>query len=393
MAQKVLALCDSNIHYGSRLADYLEKQKGFPLRVVLFSDTEQFAQYVSGHRPSYLILSEDVFEKLPEKERRRAKKLFVLCRHAPRDEGGEVRVKGHSEVQEAGRGEVRETGRSEVRETGRHALRETAEIRVSEQAVYGEYHAAEIIRIYRYQPAGSIMRVLLSEFDEEDWGGPQAGLTGEGTKIIGVFTPIGRSMQTNFSVTLGQLLTKRGRTLYINLESWSGFRALLGRELKPDITDLMFFAEKEREQFMKQVEAMIDTIGSLEYIPPASAYMDLAAITQEQWIKVLTGLREDGRFAYLVLDVTEQIQGMLAVLKMCDLIYTIEGTDRIAKAKMYEYEKLLELMECDGIMQKTKKKRLPPVRFAEMDFSRMIYSELAGYVRRLIEEDFDGRPP
>lgn len=393
MAQKVLALCDSNIHYGSRLADYLEKQKGFPLRVVLFSDTEQFAQYVSGHRPSYLILSEDVFEKLPEKEWRRAKKLFVLCRHAPRDEGGEVRVKGHSEVQEAGRGEVRETGRSEVRETGRHALRETAEIRVSEQAVYGEYHAAEIIRIYRYQPAGSIMRVLLSEFDEEDWGGAQAGLTGEGTKIIGVFTPIGRSMQTNFSVTLGQLLTKRGRTLYINLESWSGFRALLGRELKPDITDLMFFAEKEREQFMKQVEAMIDTIGSLEYIPPASAYMDLAAITQEQWIKVLTGLREDGRFAYLVLDVTEQIQGMLAVLKMCDLIYTIEGTDRIAKAKMYEYEKLLELMECDGIMQKTKKKRLPPVRFAEMDFGRMIYSELAGYVRRLIEEDFDGRPP
>lgn len=393
MAQKVLALCDSNIHYGSRLADYLEKQKGFPLRVVLFSDTEQFAQYVSGHRPSYLILSEDVFEKLPEKERRRAKKLFVLCRHAPRDEGGEVRVKGHSEVQEAGRGEVRETGRSEVRETGRHALRETAEIRVSEQKVYGEYHAAEIIRIYRYQPAGSIMRVLLSEFDEEDWGGAQTGLTGEGTKIIGVFTPIGRSMQTNFSVTLGQLLTKRGRTLYINLESWSGFRALLGRELKPDITDLMFFAEKEREQFMKQVEVMIDTIGSLEYIPPASAYMDLAAITQEQWIKVLTGLREDGRFAYLVLDVTEQIQGMLAVLKMCDLIYTIEGTDRIAKAKMYEYEKLLELMECDGIMQKTKKKRLPPVRFAEMDLSRMIYSELAGYVRRLIEEDFDGRPP
>lgn len=369
MAQKVLALCDSNIHYGSRLADYLEKQKGFPLRVVLFSDTEQFARYVSGHRPSYLILSEDVLEKLPEKERRRAKKLFVLCRCAPRDEGGEVRVKGHSEV------------------------RETAEIRVSEQAVYGEYHAAEIIRIYRYQPAGSIMRVLLSEFDEEDWGGAQAGLTGEGTKIIGVFTPIGRSMQTNFSVTLGQLLTKRGRTLYINLESWSGFRALLGRELKPDITDLMFFAEKEREQFMKQVEVMIDTIGSLEYIPPASAYMDLAAITQEQWIKVLTGLREDGRFAYLVLDVTEQIQGMLAVLKMCDLIYTIEGTDRIAKAKMYEYEKLLELMECDGIMQKTKKKRLPPVRFAEMDLSRMIYSELAGYVRRLIEEDFDGRPP
>lgn len=346
MAQNVLALCDGNIHYGGRLAEYLERQKGFPLRVVFFSDSERFARYVAEHTPPYLMMSEDIFEALSDAECAPAKKLFVLCRH-PGEHPGRAMT-----AQEDG-------------------------------------DAARVIRIDRYQAAGNIMRAVLGELDAETAaGGARGRLSKEGTKIIGVFTPVGRSMQTSFSVTLAQLLTGKGRTLYLNLESWSGFRRLLGKELKPDITDLMFFADKEREQFMRQMESMIDTIGSLEYIPPASAFMDLAAITQEQWTKVLRNFREDGRFAYLVLDMTEQVQGMFAVLDECDLIYTIEGGDGIAEAKMYEYERLLDLTEYDGIRTKTKKQRLPCVHFARLALGQMAYGELAGYVSGLVAEDF-----
>ncbi len=354
MAQKILALCDSNIHYGSRLAEYLEHQRGFPLRVVFFSDTGSFMQYASVHAPPYLIVSEDMFAELSERECFPQKKLFVLCRQAPGS------VTDGMEQEGAAR----------------------------EQAACEGCGMAQIIRIYRYQPAGGIMRTVLSELDEETIPEQKGrGMTGEGTKIIGVFTPVGRSMQTSFSVTLGQFLAKRGRTLYINMEGCSGFRTLFGRDLKPDITDLMLFAEKEKEQFMKQLERMIDTIGGLEYIPPASVFTDLAAVTQEQWLKVLRDIQEDGRFSYLVLDVTQQIQGMFAVLDRCGLVYTIEGADRIAKAKLYEYEKLLEVMEYDRILKKTKKLRLPGIHFANVNFEQLIYSELAEYVRGLVERD------
>ena len=45
MARQMMALCDNNIHYGTRLVDYLEEQKNFPYGVMHFSDVEQLRSY------------------------------------------------------------------------------------------------------------------------------------------------------------------------------------------------------------------------------------------------------------------------------------------------------------------------------------------------------------
>lgn len=336
MAQEVLALCDGNIHYGSRLAAYLEQQKAFPLRILFFSDTEQMMRCMSDICPQYFLLSEEIYSELSEGGLPAYKRLFLLRK----------------------------------------------------QKYHKECDASHITTIYRYQQAGNIMRAILAELGEEI-GKRDGGLKSiTGTKIIGVYTPVRRSMQTSFTILLGQLLAAEQRTLYINMEGYSGFRTLLGNDLKPDITDLMFLAKKEGEPFMKILESMIHTIGRLEYVPPAAAFIDLAAVKKEQWLRLLHEIREDKRFSYLVLDVTEQVQGMFQILKECDLIYTIEGSDAVARAKLFEYEQLLSFMEYEGIREKTKKKKLPSVHFAEMNFERLLYSELAGYVRDIAREDF-----
>ncbi|MCM1537330.1 MAG: hypothetical protein NC254_02915 [bacterium] len=334
MAQDVLALCDGNIHYSSRLAAYLEQQKAFPFRILLFSDAEQMMKCVADLCPQYFLLSEEVYAELLESGMPVYKRLFLLRK----------------------------------------------------QKENNECDAPHITTIYRYQQAGNIMRAILAQLEETGKNGRNK--SAEGTKIVGVYTPVRRSMQTSFSILLGQLLAAHARTLYINMEGYSGFRTLLGGDLKPDITDLMFLAKKEGEPFMRILEGMIHTIGRLEYIPPAAAFVDLAAVAKEQWIMLLQEIRRDERFSYLVLDVTEQVQGMFSVLEECDLIYTMEGADAVAQAKLYEYEQLLSFMEYDGIRKKTKKKKLPSVHFAEMNFERLLYSELAGYVRDVAREDF-----
>ena len=336
MAQDVLALCDGNIHYGSRLAAYLEQQEAFPLRILFFSDTDQLMKCMSDVGPQYLLLSEEIYSELSEGGLPAYKRLFLLRKQKEND----------------------------------------------------ECDVSHITTIYRYQQAGNIMRAILAELGEEIGKHDKSLRQAAGMKIVGVYTPVRRSMQTSFSILLGQLLASEKRTLYINMEGYSGFRTLLGRDLKPDITDLMFLAKKEGEPFMRMVESMIHTIGRLEYIPPAGAFIDLAAVTKDQWLMLLREIRRDKRFSYLVLDVTEQVQGMFRILEECDVIYTIEGADVIAQAKLYEYEQLLSFMNYDRIREKTKKKKLPSVHFTEMNFERLLYSELAGYVRGVAREDF-----
>ena len=47
------------------------------------------------------------------------------------------------------------------------------------------------------------------------------------TLLIGVFSPVCRSIQTSFSLLTGQFLAKKGSVLYLNFEPFSGLNCLL----------------------------------------------------------------------------------------------------------------------------------------------------------------------
>ncbi len=344
MAHHRMALCDSNIHYGRKLTDYLEHQKGFPYDVMHFSDWEQLEVYQRQkyvpENMTHMILSEEMLPYLANDTC--VKKVFLLTKKQE-----------------------------------------------NEQKEYARVGQAEIVPIYRYQPAGNIMRQMMGNLETEQKQLVAGRGKRNGVEIIGVYTPVRRCMQTSFSVLLGQLLTKKKRTLYLNLEGISGFRILLGRELKPNITDFLYYAEHDSEKFMARLEQMIDRIGELEYIPPASTFMDLMSVSREQWLHLLEELEKDGRFGYVVLDLTEQVQGLFQILEQCDLIYTIENDDGVANAKLREYEQMLWMMEHEAVLQKTRKKQLPKIRHTDLDFSQLIYSELAEHVQKLVREDFE----
>ena len=391
MARQMMALCDSNIHYGTRLVDYLEQQKGFPYSVMHFSDVEQLKLYEEKQKyyegienMEYLILGEDLYSSL--KDDIDVRKIFLLTRE---QEGTETEGEKNAEIPET---ETDREKNAEIPETGLKNVRADREDTDSG----GCRSSPKIVQIYRYQPAGNIMRRILGNLAEEDTlpagvvGTESAGsrIGNPGMKIIGVYSPVGRCMQTSFALLLGQLLTRQKRTLYLNLEGFSGFRSLLGKELKPDITDFMYYAERDRAHFMTKLEHMIDTIGGLEYIPPATTFMDLGAITEEQWIRMFRELEKDGRFGYLILDLTEHVQGLFHILKQCDLIYTIQSDDSVGNAKISEYEQMLGMMKCQDVVRKTRKKHLPKIHRADVDFEQLIYSDLADYVKQLVKEDF-----
>ena len=47
-------------------------------------------------------------------------------------------------------------------------------------------------------------------------------LLAEESRIITVFSPVSRVLKTTFSIALGQYLSDKGKTIYINMEGYSG---------------------------------------------------------------------------------------------------------------------------------------------------------------------------
>ena len=210
------------------------------------------------------------------------------------------------------------------------------------------------------------------------------------TEIIGIYTPIKRSFQTTFALTLGLVLSKKKKVLYLNFESFSGFEALSGRTGTKDLMDLLYFSECDDSNFACRLDSLKERIGNLDYISPANAFLKFSLVTKNQWEKLIDNIVKNTDYETVILDLSENVNGLLDILKRCSLVYTITDTDRVATAKIAQYENLLRESPYREILSKTENIRIPRLREIPGNYELLPHSELADFVKKLVNFDLNG---
>lgn len=327
--KKILALCDKEESYLYHMADYLEKRDMLPFTVHAFTDAEQFKKYGEKNPVEILLIAENAYEG--RREDYPAAKIFIL------NESG-------SEVGEG------------------------------------------IENINKYQASEKILSHVVESYTSGSEQMPLRISTGNRMKIIGNYTPIGRCLQTTIALSMGQLLAKKHRTLYLNFESYSGL-CLSGKEFPADITDVLYYFHCEREKLSYRLEGMIQTINGLDYIPPVFSYQQLGEVTGEQWMELFRELERVTDYEYLILDLSEQMRGLFDILRECCRVFTIVQKDGFAEGKIRQYEALLRSMHYEDIAGKTRKQLLPLFQRLPGSLEQLTHGELAEYVKRMIEEE------
>lgn len=243
--------------------------------------------------------------------------------------------------------------------------------------------------IDKYQKAENIWRELMDSYADMLTGEKQT-LTGKGSaKIIGMYSPIRRCLQTSFALALGQVLAEKKKTLYISFEHYAGWNRLLDKNVRGDLAALLYFAEEQGEKFFCRMQSMTLKIGQLHYIPPAYAGQNLIYVKGQDWQRLLRKIAEEGGYDYMILDLSESIQGTFELLRMCDRIYTLVREDEQAQAKLLQYEELLREYEYEDVLDKTDKQTLPQFTGLPGRMEQYAGGELAAYIRRLIKEDLE----
>lgn len=218
----------------------------------------------------------------------------------------------------------------------------------------------------------------------------KAPLSSGRKEIIGIYTPIKRSFQTTFAITLGQVLSRKKKVLYLNFESFSGFETLSGRAAAKDLMDLLYFSECGDPNFSMRVDSLKERIGELDYISPAGAFVKFSLVTKEQWIKLIDTIARETDYETVILDLSENVNGLLDILKRCSLVYTITDSDRVATAKVAQYENMLRDSSYRDILLKTENIVVPKLREIPGSFELLTHSELAGFVKKLVNFDTGG---
>ena len=210
---------------------------------------------------------------------------------------------------------------------------------------------------------------------------------GKPMKLIGIYSPVTRCLQTTFALCMGQLLAAGAPALYLNFEAYSGFETMLSRSFRGSVSDLLYFNDCAREKLSGQLQYMTEKIGELDFLPPMESFMLLRSIRAEQWLELLRTIEKVTDYEYCILDLSEQVDGVFEVLRQCDYVFTVTREDGFARAKMTQYEALLKSTQYEDIFMKTRRCRLPVFRELPGNIMMLTHGELAACVKGILEEE------
>lgn len=345
MTHKIMAICDTEEGYAFRMAEYLLEKVKLPYALHLFTAVEELEKFAGREEIEILLIAESAWRLIKEEYiRTQVAQMFIL-----QESGEPVQT-----LIPQGSGEAK-----------REDLR-----------CISKYQSPEIV----------VQEILNLIADGSGWKGCLEA-TDTAAKLIGIYSPIKRCLQTSFALSLGQLLAKEHKTMYLNFEMYSGLGELLRREYQTDMLDVMYYFQSAREKLALRLPSVIQNAGGLDYIPPMQYSLGIKEVPGEQWLALCRDIAAIGEYEYMILDLDDGIDGLFDLLKSCQKIYTITKEDPFAQAKLRQYERMLQQGELDEISEKTVKCRFPIFQELPGSLDMMTHGELAGYVKSIIKED------
>lgn len=334
MKRSIFAVCDLDASYACSLMDYLNEKRSSPFEVQAFTNVESLQAYARENAIEILLIS-----------------TRAMCN------------------------EIRDLPVSRI-------------IILSE----GEplQNLEEYPFVYKYQSSDQLFSEVLEYYAEVHPQPCLAGNAAHRAQIYAIYSPVGRARKTFFSLALGEVLAESRQVLYLNFEEFSGFEELFETKYQTDLSDLIYFARQKEDGFIFRLNSIVRTFHELQYIPPALSPADIRDVSGREWMEFLQEITVCGEYDIILLDLSEQVDELFQILRLCDRIYMPVLEDIVSQAKLSQYEKLVRMLDMQEILDKTRKLKLPmqPLQRENGDVIRqLVWGEMGNYARRIVMEE------
>lgn len=240
--------------------------------------------------------------------------------------------------------------------------------------------------VYKYQPSDYVLREVMACYQAQP---EPVRLVAAGIKsaLIGIYSPVNRCGKTGFALTMGQILAKESKTLYISLEENSGLARLTGTEYQGSLSDLLYYFRQGQYSGLR-LGAVTYSLGNLDYIPPVTYAEDLTDVRGEEIEQLLARIAGDRKYEIILLDLGQFGRSVEKLLDLCDMIYVPIKEDGVSAAKLEEWHQYLEISGRERLWERMKRVKLPaPGSRAPTDswLEQLLWGELGDFVRCMLK--------
>lgn len=205
--------------------------------------------------------------------------------------------------------------------------------------------------IYRYQPADVLLGCILEYcVDRIDVYHKNSYIRKNMGNVIGIYSPVSRCGKTDFSIKLAGYLNDK-KVLLINLECFSNLDKRLGVENNYCIGDILYFILCNSNNFEMKFDSIVRHSSGFDFISPVKNVEDLYSIDMEMWNKLLSHIKELGKYDYIIVDIGSWSERMENVILSSDYIIVPYVLDDVQKEKVSKFEDYITRKE-ENMMEK-----------------------------------------
>lgn len=303
--EQVCVIYDNDTQYGKRLMSSISKRKNISFGIQLFTKEEELYSYLDKNEPEVMVVSEDNYTD--ELEKKYSGRIMLLAE-------SEERV-------------------SEACGTKQSCITDNAPVIV-----------------YKFQPVDNILREIIhcaGEVKECD-----------GTELIGVFSPVQEPLRAGFALSLARVLSESCRTLYVNLEEFSGLAELLPENEQETFSDALY-DYRQQGRITERIKQVICTRNGIDYIPPIQYAQDISCIDTEEIADFISMLAASCGYGKVVVDISSAVREQWKMILKCQSIYMPVKDDYLSAKKLEGFEKFLLMSGMEHIWNHITKVNIP----------------------------------
>lgn len=329
MKNVVLAIYDKELDYAAHLADYLGRKEGRFSETRIFTNEKSLKDFLEHYSIDLLLVSETLFQR--NREWNNVKQLVLLS------EG----------------------------------------TMVAEELI-------EQTSIYKFQSAENIRKELNEIYALNERPQGKNKKEGEQVRVIGTFSPCGGSRKTVFSIRLGEILAKKKKVLYLNLECFSGLSRQLYENSMEGISELLYYIREKNIALLQKIESMICKMGAVNTIPPVNHFRDLMEITDDDVDAIMGELKGSAIYDYIILDLGYFHISTFRWLSWCDILFLAGGEDKLSVEKKKTLRHYMQMEGREDLWERFYDIKIPNIK--NMTEERILEIEQEKSVSQLAEE-------
>ncbi len=240
--------------------------------------------------------------------------------------------------------------------------------------------------INKYQPAENIIRDVMNSCDGIELLKTTENL-GRPVRIIGVYSPVSRCGKSSFALTLSKVLSRRRKTLYLNLEEFSVLETLTGETYTAGLSDALYHM-KQGSLNSQKIYTMIYSYRGIDYIPPIRYADDRNAVSGEDYVKLIDLILKNTMYEAVVIDMNRFADEASDLMEICNVVYMPVLDNYIDRMKIENFTEYLKTSDRSRLLDKIVQISTPepePVRNKAAFIDSLLYGRMGDLVRELKE--------